>query len=87
MSSVIRVPDNVHLESKQIASVRGQQQGQLLAEAWREYLATHREEFARDLETAANLLRDGTLEDLAAFASRNVSDRARAAAAKARGED
>jgi len=86
MSTVIRVPDHVHLESKSIAAVRGQQQGQLLAEAWREYLASHREEFAKDLETAATLLRDGTLDDLAAFASRNVGERARAAGSRARGE-
>jgi hypothetical protein len=86
MSTVIRVPDHVHLESKSIAAVRGQQQGELLAEAWREYLASHREEFAENLQTAADLLRDGTLEELAAFASRNAGERARAAGQRARGE-
>ena len=86
MSTVVRIPDHVHLESKSIAAVRGQQQGELLAEAWREYLASHRDEFADDLEAAATLLRDGTLDDLASFASRNAGERARAAGQRARGE-
>lgn len=84
MSSVIRVPDRVHLETKRIAAVRGQQAGEVLAEAWREYLDNHRDEFAQDLETAAKHLREGTVDDLANFISRNAGARAKAAAEAAR---
>lgn len=83
MSSVVRIPDEIHRETKRIASIRGQQQGDLLAAAWREYLQNNREAFAADLEEAARVLRDGTLEDVAAFASRNVSARAEAAVEQA----
>jgi hypothetical protein len=83
-SGVVRVPERVLLESKRIAALRGQQPGDMLAAAWREYLETHREEFAAELEESARLLRDGTLEELAAFVSRNADERADAAAAVVR---
>ncbi len=79
MSSVVRVPDTVLTEAKRIAALQGTQPGDILATAWREYLDNHRAEFAGDLERAAELLRNGTLDDLAAFASRNAKERARAA--------
>jgi hypothetical protein len=78
-SSVVRVPDSVLLESKRIAALRGQQAGDLLAVAWREYFANHRDEFAADLEEAARVLRDGTLDDLAALLNRDAEDQAEAA--------
>lgn len=83
-SSVVRVPSHVSLESKRIAALRGQASSEVLATAWAEYMENHRDEFAADLETAAKLIRDGTAEDLAQFASRNVKDRAAAAARRAR---
>jgi hypothetical protein len=78
-TKVIRVPAEVQEEAMELAALRRQQSGHLIADAWREYMANHREEFAADLEKAAALLRDGTLEELAAFASRNVEARASAA--------
>lgn len=77
MSGVVRVPDDVLREAKRIGELQGAQPGELLAAAWREYFARHREQFARDLEESARLLRDGSLEELASFASRNSKDRAR----------
>jgi hypothetical protein len=76
MTRVLRVPEQVHDEATQIAALRHSQPGHLVAEAWREYIANHREEFAADLEETAQLLRDGTLEQLAKFTSRNASARA-----------
>lgn len=84
-SSVVRVPPHVSIESKRIAALRGQSSTQILAEAWAEYMDKHRDEFASDLESAARLIREGTVDDLAEFASRNVKDRAAAAARRARG--
>ena len=84
MTSPVRVPDDVHSETKQLAAMRGQQQGELLAAAWREYLERHKDQFAADLEQAAELLRDGTPNELAEFASRNASARAEAATKRIR---
>jgi hypothetical protein len=82
-SSVVRVPNDIHQQAKQVAALRGQQPGEVLAEAWRKYMTENREQFAADLEEAARLLRDGSTEDLAAFTSRNARSRAEFAAAKA----
>jgi hypothetical protein len=86
MSSVVRVPADVHKEITRVAAFRGEQPGSLIAEAWREFLAKHRKEFAADLERAAQLLRDGTLDELAAFTSRSASERAERAAARLAGD-
>ncbi|MGA2455322.1 MAG: hypothetical protein ABSG93_17570 [Solirubrobacteraceae bacterium] len=73
---VLRVPEQVHTQATQIAALRQSQPGHLVAAAWREYIENHRDEFAADLETTAKLLRDGTLEQLAEFTSRNADARA-----------
>ncbi len=59
-STPVRVPDEVHAQATRLAALRGQQPGQFLADAWEEYLANHREDFATDLEQAARIVRDGT---------------------------
>jgi hypothetical protein len=84
MSGVVRVPDSVLTGAKQLAGLRGCQPGDVLADAWSEYLANHRDEFAQDLEEAARLLRTGTLDDLAAFLGRDNQERAKEAAARLR---
>ena len=68
----VRIPERVHAESKQFASIRGQQVGDVLELAWDEFLARHREEFAADLEATARIVREGTTADLAKFLNRNV---------------
>lgn len=73
---VVRVPEDTHNEATQVAALRQVQAGELLADAWREYMETHREEFAKDLEKTAKLLRDGTLKKLTEFTSRNAEARA-----------
>jgi hypothetical protein len=78
MSAIVRVPTDVHTEAKRIAALQGQATGDVIAAAWREYLTNHREEFAADLEEAARLMRDGTLDQVAEFASRHAEARAEA---------
>lgn len=85
MSSVVRVPEDTLSEVRRIAEMQGTAPGELLADAWREYLTRHRQQFAKDLEEAARLLRNGSVEDLADFASRNAGTRARAARRSALG--
>jgi hypothetical protein len=84
MSNLVRVPDDVHLEAKQVAAFRGQTPGEVLGEAWRRFMEENREQFAMDLEEAARLLRNGSADELAEFTSRNVRARAEAAAARSR---
>ena len=83
-TKVMRVPDQVHEEAVQLAALRRQQPAQLLAEAWAQYMEKNREQFAADFEKAAQLLRDGTVDGLAAFASRNADARAKAMAERTR---
>jgi hypothetical protein len=86
-TSVVRVPDDVHREATQMAALRGEHVGQLLAEAWRAYVASNRERFAQDLEQAAELIRNGDTAAIAAFAGRHNRRRAELAAAAARGTE
>lgn len=59
--------------------------GDLLAKAWAEFLERHRDEMASDLEQMAEIIRNGTTEDLAEYVSRNAPERAALAAKRARG--
>lgn len=49
-----------------------------------EYLAKHRETLASDIEEMAEILRNGTMEDLEAHVSRDACCRARVSASRAR---
>jgi allophanate hydrolase subunit 1 len=66
-TSVIRIPTAVHQEATRFGALCGEQAGELLAKAWREYVANHREDFAADLEKAAQLIRDESLDELVSF--------------------
>ena len=81
MTKVVRVPETVHAEATRLAALRGETAGDLMAEAWREYLATHKEEFAMELEHASQIIRNGTLNDLADYLSSSAKSRADTAAA------
>lgn len=83
-TTTVRVPTDVQSEIARIAALRGSSTGELLAQAWREFLQNHRDQLADDLEEAAGILRRGTTQDLADFLSRDVAERAKRAAAKAR---
>lgn len=80
----MRVPADVHTEATKIAALRGQTPGDLLAEAWKEFFAKHREHFAKDLEEAATIVRRGTTDELTAFVARGAEERAKASAAAIR---
>lgn len=83
-TTTIRVSTDIQGEISRIAALRGISSGELLGEAWREFLETHRAELAEDMERAANILRSGTTQDLADFLSRDVPERAQRAAEAAR---
>ena len=81
-TKVMRVPEKVNIEAAKLAALQGRAPAELVAEAWTEYIENHRDAFARDLEEAARLMRDGTLDGLVTFASRSNADRAADAAAE-----
>ncbi len=67
-----------------MASLVGKTPGDLLTAAWKEYLENHRAEFAKELETAAEIVRNGSMEDLASYAGRYNDERAKQASARIR---
>src|SRR3954471_21776623 len=67
-TTVIRIPTEIHEQTTRIAALCGEHPGALLAQAWQEYLVNHREDFADDLEQAANLMRSAPIDALVAFA-------------------
>lgn len=84
MSDTVRIPTDTHDDIKRIAALQGRTPGELITEAWNQYLDMHRAEFASDFEKAAEAIRTGDTAALAQFASRSAIDRAAAAAKAAR---
>jgi predicted transcriptional regulator len=66
-TTTIRVSTEVHEQVSRLAKLCGDQPADLLAVAWREYVDRHRDDFAADLEKAASLMRNGTLDELVEF--------------------
>jgi hypothetical protein len=82
-TTTVRISKELSREVAQIASLRGQTSGELLAQAWQEFLARNKDVFAKDMEEAAKIIRTGTTRDLASFLSQDVEDRAEVAAKRA----
>ncbi len=83
-STTIRISTDLHEQTRRMAALRGETPGELLAQAWDEYLANHREDFALELEQAAELVRNGTRDDLVRFVNRNNREKAERASARLR---
>lgn len=82
-TTTVRISKELSSEVAQIAALRGQTSGDLLAKAWKEFLARNKDTFAKDMEEAAKIIRTGTTQDLAAYLSQNVDAQAEAAAEQA----
>ena len=54
-TTVTRIPDEVLHGAKAIASLQGKTTNEVLVEAWQEYLESHRDEIAANVERAAGL--------------------------------
>lgn len=79
----IRVPEDVKDQATRIAALRGVPTAELIAVAWTQFLESHREQFARDLEVAGEIMRDGTRDDLVEFLTMGIGDEAARAAERA----
>jgi hypothetical protein len=86
MSVVVRVPEELYESAKRIAALQGRQLSDVLSEAWEQYFAAHREQFADDFERAAALIRAGDTDGLTKLTNRTVRARAEAAAGAADAE-
>jgi hypothetical protein len=82
-TTAVRVSDELLEDVKRVGAIRGEKVGSLLARAWAEYVAQHRDEIANDFENVARMLREDDREGLVAFAKRDVHRRAAAAADRA----
>ena len=82
-TTTVRISKELSKEVAQIAALRGQTSGDLLAKAWTEFLARNKNAFAKDMEEAAKIIRTGTTKDLAAFLSEDVAAEAEIAAEQA----
>ncbi len=71
--------------ARKIAELRGVGKDEALAQAWREYLDRHRDQFRADLAEASRLVRNGCGRQLAEHASRFAEQRAEALANRAAG--
>jgi hypothetical protein len=52
----VKVPDDVKREVEIVAGITGRNQGELLAESWREYRAHHASQFGESLRAAQEIL-------------------------------
>ena len=84
MSTTVRIPREVDASVKAIAAMQGRVAGDVLADAWREYFEHHRDEFAADFERAAEAVRSGDTDAMAAMMNRFNAERAATAAEHAR---
>ncbi len=66
-TTTVRVPLALQREVTRVSELVQETPGELLAAAWAEYLDRHRDDIAVDLQRAADLVRNGTLEDLVDF--------------------
>jgi predicted DNA-binding protein len=86
MSVVARLPEDLYENIKKISALEGRPPGEVLRDAWEQYLTTNREGLAAQFETAAELLRKGDTQGLATMASASVEARAEMAAEAARSQ-
>jgi hypothetical protein len=84
MSVVVRVPEGLYESARTIAALQGRQPGDLLQDAWAQYLELHKDQLAADFEAAAEMIRAGNSAGLGELASRTAEERAAAAADAAR---
>ena len=79
----VRIPEDDLRSARSIAGLLGTTPGNLLHEAFQEYLANHREEINDTFRAAKKHLATGDREGLMGLASRGIHQRAQQAAAEA----
>lgn len=84
MSVVMRLPADVQVEARQAGAITGRSAAEMVTEAWRQYMESHRDELAAQYEEAAELLRRGDDVGMLEFASRSIVERAERAAEEIR---
>ena len=82
-TAAVRVSTELLEDVKRIAALRGGTPGAVLADAWAEFVARHRDEIANDFEEVAAMLGAGDRAGLVCFTQRTARARAAAAAERA----
>jgi hypothetical protein len=83
-TTAVRVPDEVLDEVKRIAALTGDTPGNMLAQAWTEFIERHRDELSVQFTEVARMLREGDKNGLASLSKQTRAVRASAAAARVR---
>jgi predicted transcriptional regulator len=82
----VDVPEDLSEAVRQFAAAQGEQPGDVLLRAWREFAERHADAMRVASEEAGRLIAQGDREGLRALANRHARDRAMAAAARAAGK-
>ena len=82
---VVRIDEAVLADVKAVAGIRGKTPGDMLAQAWTEFVSHHRGEISADFDHVADMVRRGDRDGLLEFARQRRSARAEAAAERAAG--
>jgi hypothetical protein len=82
-TTAVRIEEDLLSDVKRIAAMRGETPGELLAQAWLEFIERHRVEIAEQFGDVARMFREGDREGLAQLSKQSRRARAEAAAAKA----
>lgn len=80
---VVRIDEAVLADVKAVAAMRGKTPGEVLTEAWSEFVERHRGEISADFDHVAEMFRTGDREGLLEFTRQTRSARAEAAAERA----
>jgi len=83
MSTTVRIPEDLLEDVRRVGALKGRAPGEMLTQAWHDFVDRHREEIAADFEQAAALIRAGDTAGLATHVGRNRRSRAEAAAVAA----
>lgn len=84
MSTTVRIPEDLLEDVRRVGALQGRAPGEMLTQAWHDFVDRHREEIAADFEQAAAHIRAGDTARLATHVGRNRRSRAEAAAAAAK---
>jgi hypothetical protein len=76
------VPEDVRAGVRMLAAMQGSEPGELLLQAWQEFIARHQDVLAAESEQVREMLRKGDVEGLTSYANRYARERAEEASSR-----
>lgn len=78
----LKIPEDLRESVVKLAAMQGSKPTEVLARAWREFLARNRELLDSDSKEVGRMVREGDTAGLAEYTSRHASERAKQAASR-----